>query len=238
MALEPMELTHDGKRLVGRVAIPAGEGPFPAVMVMHSGIGISEFNFDIARQLAERGFVGVATDMYGADVDLTLEEGYGAAFQALLDSPATLRSRLTAWFAAIAARDDVDASRIAAIGYCFGGYCVLELARSGVDCRAVVSYHGLLTTSAPAKPGTVKAHVAAYCGASDPYAPREHVNALREELAAADASHTITMFSDAEHGFTDPDAAKFGRPGIAYNAIAAKTSWAGTLALLDEVLAS
>lgn len=237
MPIEPMELTHDGKRLVGRVATPTGNGPFPAVMVMHSGVGISEFNFDIARQLAERGYIGVATDMYGADVDLTREEGYGAAFQALLDSPTTLRSRITAWFEAIGARDDVDASRIAAIGYCFGGYCVLELARSGADCRAVVSYHGLLTTSAPAQPGTVKPHVAAYCGASDPYAPLEHITALREELAAAGASHTLTVFGDAEHGFTDPDAASLGRPGISYNAIAAKTSWAGTLALLDEVLA-
>lgn len=237
MPMEPMELAHNGQRLVGRVATPAGKGPFPAVMVMHSGIGISEFNFDIAEQLAELGFIAIATDMYGADVDLTREDGYGAAFQSLLDSPDTLRSRVTAWFDAIAARDDVDASRIAAIGYCFGGYCVLELARSGADCRAVVSYHGLLTTSAPAQPGTVKSHVAAYCGARDPYAPLEHVTALDEELTTAGVSHTITLFSDAEHGFTDPDAASLGRPGIAYNAIAAKTSWAGTLALLDEVLA-
>jgi len=235
--MEPMELTHDGKRLLGRVAKPAGDGPFPAVMVMHSGVGISAFNFDIARQLADRGFIGIATDMYGADIDLTREDDYGAAFQSLLDDPAKLRSRATAWLKAIAARDDVDASRIAAIGYCFGGHCVLELARSGADCRAVVSYHGLLHTSASAQPGTVKAHVAAYCGASDPYAPLEHITALREELAAAGASHTVTIFGDAEHGFTDPDAASHGRPGISYNAIAAKTSWAGTLALLDEVLA-
>ena len=237
MPMEPIEITHGGKRLVGQIATPAGKGPFPAVMVMHSGIGINDFNFDCARQMADRGFIGIATDMFGADVDLTREEGYGAAFQSLIDAPDTLRSRVIAWFEAIAARDDVDASRIAAIGYCFGGYCVLELARSGADCRAVVSYHGLLSTSTRAQPGTVKAHVAAYCGARDPYAPMEHIDALRGELTAAGASHTITIFSDAEHGFTDPDAAKIGRPGIAYNAIAAKTSWAGTLALLDEVLA-
>lgn len=235
--MQPMELVHDGKRLVGQVASPTGSGPFPAVMVMHSGVGMGEFNFDVARKLAERGYLAVATDMYGPEVDLTREESYGGAFQALLDAPDTLRSRVVAWFEAVAARDDVDASRIAAIGYCFGGYCVLELARSGADCRAVVSYHGLLTTHTPAQPGTVKAHVAAYCGANDPYAPLEHITGLRKELAAAGASFTVTVYGDAEHGFTDPDAASHGRAGISYNAIAAKTSWAGTLALLDEVLA-
>lgn len=237
MPMQPMELVHDGKRLIGQVASPTGSGPFPAVMVMHSGVGMGEFNFDVARKLAERGYLAVATDMYGPEVDLTSAESYGGAFQALLDAPDTLRSRVVAWFDAVAAREDVDASRIAAIGYCFGGYCVLELARSGADCRAVVSYHGLLTTHAPAQPGAVKAHVAAYCGANDPYAPLEHITALRKELAAAGASFTVTVYGDAEHGFTDPDAASHGRPGISYNAIAAKTSWAGTLALLDEVLA-
>ncbi|MET0588098.1 MAG: dienelactone hydrolase family protein [Novosphingobium sp.] len=237
MPLEPMELAHDGKRLVGQVAKPAGEGPFPTVLVMHSGVGIDEFNFDKARKLADRGFLAVATDMYGADVDLDDEASFGGAFQSLLDSPETLRSRLLAWFNAIAAREDVDASRMAAIGYCFGGYCVLELARTGADCRAVVSYHGLLSTSAPAQPGAVKAHVAAYCGGNDPYAPLDHVTALGKELTDAGASFSITVFGEAEHGFTDPDAVRHGRPGISYNAIAAKTSWAGTLALLDEVLA-
>jgi dienelactone hydrolase len=232
-----MELAHDGKRLVGQVAKPAGDGPFPTVLVMHSGVGIDDFNFDVAQKLADRGFLAVATDMYGTDVDLTDEASFGGEFQSLLDSPDRLRSRILAWFNAITARDDVDASRMAAIGYCFGGYCVLELARTGADCRAVVSYHGLLTTSAPARPGTVKAHVAAYCGAKDPYAPMEHITALRQELTDAEAKFTVTVFGDVEHGFTDPDAARHGRPGISYNAIAAKTAWAGTLALLDEVLA-
>lgn len=234
--MQPMELTHDGKRLVGQVAKPAGSGPFPAVLVMHSGVGIDEFNFEKARKLADRGFLAVATDMYGTDVDLTDEASFGGAFQSLIENPDRLRSRILAWFKAIAARDDVDASRMAAIGYCFGGYCVLELARTGADLRAVVSYHGLLSTSAPAQPGTVKAHVAAYCGAKDPYAPVEHIDALREELTGAGARFSITVFGDVEHGFTDPDAARHNRPGIAYDAIAAKTAWAGTLVLLDEVL--
>lgn len=234
--MQPMELVHEGKRLVGQVAKPAGDGPFSTVLVMHSGVGIDEFNFDVARKLADRGFLAVATDMYGTDVDLTDEASFGGAFQSLLDNPDTLRSRILAWYNAIAARGDVDASRMAAIGYCFGGHCVLELARTGADCRAVVSYHGLLSTSAPAQPGTVKAHVAAYCGAKDPYAPVEHITALREELTDAGARFSITIFGDVEHGFTDPDAARHGRPGISYDAIAAKTAWAGTLALLDEAL--
>jgi dienelactone hydrolase len=141
-----------------------------------------------------------------------------------------------AWFEAVRTRPDVDPARIAAIGYCFGGHCVLELARSGADVRAVCSYHGILTTHAPAQPGAVKAHVAAFCGAKDPYAPMADITALRKELEAAGASWQLGVYGDAEHGFTDPDAARLNRPGIAYDAYAYKASWAATLAILEVAL--
>jgi dienelactone hydrolase len=94
-------------------------------------------------------------------------------------------------------RADVDASRIAAIGYCFGGQCVLELARSGADLKAVLRYHGILTTAMPARPGGVRAHVAVYTGAKDPRIPRDHLDALRAELLAAGADWQITEFGSA-----------------------------------------
>ena len=237
MRTEPMEIVHAGDRLVGQVAIPAGEGPFPAVLVMHSAVGLNAFYKDIGPKLAERGWLAVSTDMYGPAVDISSPEGYGPAFARFQEDGAHLRQRVVAWFDAVAARSDVDASRVAAIGYCFGGQCVLELARSGADARAMVSYHGVLTTQAPAQPGAVKGHVAFYCGANDPFAPMSDITALRKEMEAAGASYTVTVFGDAAHGFTDPHAASHGMEGIAYNAIADKVSWAGTLALLDEVLA-
>lgn len=234
--VQPMECMHEGARLLGVAAIPAGEGPFPAVLVMHSAVGLSDFYKVKAPKLAELGYLAVATDMYGADVDISSEAAYAPVYMNLLEHPELLRERIVAWFDAVSARPDVDPARVAAIGYCFGGKCVLELARSGADVKAVVSYHGILPTHAPAQPGTVKGHVAAYCGRNDPYAPLEDITALRKELESAGITYSLMVYGDVEHGFTDPHAAAHDRPGISYNAIAEKTSWAGTLSLLEEVL--
>jgi dienelactone hydrolase len=231
-----MRIEHGGETLVGIEAKPTGDGSFPAVLVMHSAVGLNAFYRSKPALLAEHGYLAVATNMYGEDVDVTSEASYGAAYMKTLENPAMVRERTLAWFEAIAARPDVDASRIAAIGYCFGGHCVLELARSGADAKAVVSYHGTLKTDAPMQPGAFKGHVAAYCGAEDPYAPMEDITALRKEMAAAGARYAMHVFADVAHGFTDPEAANHSQPGIAYDAVADRVSWAGTLALLGEVL--
>jgi dienelactone hydrolase len=102
--------------------------------------------------------------------------------------------------------------------------------------KVVVSYHGLLDTPMPARAGAIKGVVAVYTGAKDPYAKPKDVEAFRQEMIAAQARWQLTVFSDAEHGFTDPDAAMMKRPGIAYDALADRISWAGTLALLESEL--
>lgn len=234
--VQPMECIHDGSRLLGVAAIPEGEGPFPAVLVMHSAVGLNDFYKGKAPKLAELGYLAVATDMYGADVDISSEAAYAPLYMHMLEHPEMLRDRIVTWFEAVSARPDVDSSRIAAIGYCFGGKCVLELARSGAEVKAVASYHGILPTHAPARAGAVKAHVAAFCGRNDPFAPLADITALREELEAAGVTYSLTTYGNVEHGFTDPHAAGHGHAGISYNAIAEKTSWASTIALLDEVL--
>ena len=233
MDLQPFPLNHGEVGLTALVARPDGPGPFPAVLVMHSALGIHHQVQDTARRLAELGYLAVATDMYGPSAYQGGADGPGLAYAAFAENPQLLRERTVAWFEAVRARPDVDPARIAAIGYCFGGHCVLELARSGADVRAVCSYHGILTTHAPAQPGAVKAHVAAFCGAKDPYAPMVDITALRKELEAAGASWQLGVYGDAEHGFTDPDAARLNRPGITYDAYADKASWAATLAILD-----
>ncbi len=233
--LQPISCEHDGTELEGLLARPASSGPFPAVLVMHSALGLRHMVGDIAQKLSALGYLAVATDMYGRDADIQAPEQAGAFYMALLETPDRLRARTAAWFDCIAAHPDVDPARIAAIGYCFGGKCVLELARSGRDLKAAVSFHGLLTTHAPAQPGQIKGHVAAWCGALDPYGPHDETEAFRLEMIAADAQWQIMEFGKVEHGFTDPRA-EGGMPGIAYDAIADKVSWAGTLALLEEVL--
>ena len=236
---------HDGVALEALCAGPQNEGPHPAVLVMHSALGIGTKVREVVSELAGLGYYAIGTDMYGPEVQNSGADGdeqyeiYKAAYLDILSEPQKVRARSLAWFESARALPNVDGARIAAIGYCFGGKCVLELARAGADVKAVVSYHGTLTTHAPATSGAVKGEVAVYCGAKDPYAPQSDVDRLREELAAAEAPHQIMVFSEAEHSFTDPEpAVQSGLPGISYHAIADAVSWAGTLALLNATLRS
>ena len=234
-ALEKLSFAHAGKQLVGEVARPGGTGPFPAVLVMASALGLGPQPRESASLLAEQGYLAVATDMFGDGAYFADPTQAGDDYALLMKSPELLRARVVAWFETVAGLAEVDASRIAAIGYCFGGCCVLELARSGVDVKAVVSYHGVLTTAQPAAPGVIKGEVAAYCGGKDPYAPLDTIAGLESELTEAGASHHITVFAEAQHSFTDQSMHMAQHPGIAYDAIAHRVSWAGTLALLEVV---
>jgi dienelactone hydrolase len=237
--LRAIAFDHDGVKLVGQMAVPQQPGPHPAVMVMHTAMGLGEMMREKVRRLAELGYVAVATDMYGGGIDYHSDpKSGGTLMQDLLTPPQRLRARAVAWYEQVKARPEVDPRSVAAIGFCFGGLCVLELARSGADVKAIVSFHGLLSTSMPALPGAVHGLVAVYTGGKDPYAPPEHVTALQQEMAAAGARFQITVFSDACHAFTDPNAAAMaiGRAGIAYDRIADQVSWAGTVALLEATL--
>lgn len=239
--MQTIAFTHAGAALAGQLAAPApASGPRPLVLVFPSALGLGKHALAAAQKLAELGYFGLGVDMYGDG----LYSGYdsngaetGPHFEAFLKSPQLLRDRVIAWLEHARTLPGVDPARIVAIGYCFGGHCVLELARTGADLAAVVSYHGILTTQSPAAPGTIKAEVAAYCGGKDPFAPAETIDGLRRELETAGARHQVTIFGDVEHSFTDPDAGKLGRPGISYDALADRVSWAGTVALLETVFA-
>jgi dienelactone hydrolase len=235
--MEAVEFEHDGTRLRGYAALPAAGGPAPAVLVMHSALGVAHgVNEPTARKLAALGYFAVCTDMYGAHLEGAGMEAAGAAYGENLAAPARQRARTVAWFDEIGRRSDVDATRMAAIGFCYGGTTVLELARSGVDLKAAVSYHGVLQTAERATPGSIRAHVAAYCGAVDPFAPLDDVDALRRELADAQVErYEVTVFGGVGHGFTDPDAATLGLDGVAYDELADTVSWNGTRALLEHV---
>lgn len=232
--LQPLPLSHDGDALEGYIARPDGEGPFPTVIIYHSGLGLVPFECNKAKAVAKLGYLGVVTDMFGLDAR-DIQPGDLSAYEKLRARDEFLRERVVAWFDAIAALPDTDAARIGAFGFCMGGACVLELARSGRDTKAVVSYHGTLTTHDAAKKGKVKPVVAAYCGLDDPYAPADTIETLREELSAAEAEFHIVEFARVGHSFTNPDATG-EMPGVAYDAIADAVSWAGTLALFETTL--
>lgn len=233
--LEEIHCEHEGLDLVGRLAVPQGSGPHPGVLVVHNAFGLGEQTCEIARRLASAGYAALAVDMYGGGAYSEDSAVVGTFVAPLWGNSARLRARMDVWLAVLRQRSEVVAERIAAIGYCFGGQCVLELARGGADVRAVASFHGILSTDAPAAPGAVRAHVAVYTGARDPHAPRGDVEALRAEMEAAGADWQITEYGRAYHAFTDPGA-NTPQTGRQYDALADRTSWASTLALLDDRL--
>lgn len=226
---------HDGVQLDGLIALPDGEGPFAAVLVMHNALGMGPQVRETAVKLSELGYAAIVTDMYGggAAAGLPLQEA-GAAYARLREAPDLLRARAVHWFETVASHSKIDADHVSAIGYCFGGQCVLELARSGAHVRLVSSFHGILTTHAPAERGAVKARVLAWCGGQDPYASAADIEALRRELESAQADHEVIVFGSAQHNFTDPNAHALNMAGIAYDAHAHQKSWEGTVKALAE----
>jgi dienelactone hydrolase len=226
---------HEGITLRGELAVPHAAGPHPAVLVVHTAFGLGEQMRGVIRNFAAEGYVALAIDMFGEGAYSEDTAVVAELVRPVWGNASRLRERMGTWLALLQAREDVLASRIAAVGYCFGGQCVLELARGGGDIRAVVSCHGILSTSAPAERGVVRAHVMVCTGARDPHAPPGDVDALRTELTAAGASWQITEFGSAYHAFTDPEAAS-PQTGRAYDPLAHELSWEGTLALFDRKL--
>jgi dienelactone hydrolase len=177
-ATQDFAYDHDGLMLTGQIVRPSGDGPHPGVLVMHSALGLDDLVCRRTGDLAALGYLALATDMYGVGRKAMSKEECGPLFLALQESPDLLRSRVTAGFEKLRALPDV-AARVSAIGFCFGGQCALELARSGAELHSVVSFHGLLRTALPAQPSTVKAKVLTISGARDPYVPAEDVAAFR-----------------------------------------------------------
>jgi dienelactone hydrolase len=148
------------------------------------------------------------------------------------------RARFEAAMKLVQQQKSVDPSRIAALGYCFGGSVVLEMARQGLPLAAVASYHGSLGTDTPAEAGKIKARVASFTGAEDPMIPPAQVEAFKAEMDKAGVRYSAVVYPGAKHSFTNPEADEYGKKfnlPLAYNAEADKASWADTQKLLAEV---
>jgi dienelactone hydrolase len=234
--LSPFEYRHQDVVMKGALALPEGPGPHPGVLVMHGAHGLGGHARERALRMAEAGYVALATDMYGDGQYFPDPKNSAAVFGALQSDPQLLRARVVAAFEALRGVPRVDARRLGAIGFCFGGQCVLELARSGADARGVVSFHGLLTTAQPARPGEVTAKVLVLAGAKDPYAPAEDIAGFQAEMDAARADWQLTVYGEGWHAFTDPDAALHDTPGVRYAPLIDRLSWAQSMAFLDAVV--
>jgi dienelactone hydrolase len=212
-------------------------GQRAGVLVFHEGLGLGDFVMARARRLAELGYVAFAADMFGDRRQARNLQEVANLVGTLRNEPETLRRRGRAALATLAALPQVDPGRMAAIGFCFGGSVVLELAREGADLKAAVSFHGVLTTRTLAVAGKVKASVLVLTGADDPLAPPEQVAAFENEMRAAGVRDwQVISYGNTLHGFTNPAADGSMMRTALYSARADRRSWASMRSLFDEVL--
>jgi len=227
-------LYFDGETpLHGELYRPATGGDGRGVLVVHEADGIGGNVRRRCAQLAELGYLALAADLHGEGAPLE-GEAMRAAVEGFRADPERFRRRVRAGLDALA--DIADAERLVAIGYCFGGTAALELARSGAPVRAVASFHGLLTTQAPAQAGTIRAKVAAYTGALDPLVPPEDVAAFQAEMMAAEADWQLTVYGRAWHSFTNIGVKDSPDPRMRYDPEADAASWKAAVSFLESAL--
>ncbi len=211
-------------------------GPRPAVAVAHTWGGRSAFEEGKALDLAEQGYVGFALDMYGKGVRGSTPEENAALMAPLMADRSALQQRINIAISALRQQSEVDPAKVAASGYCFGGLCVLDLARSGSDVCGVVSLHGLFTPPDKVGSGPINAKVLCLHGYDDPMADPHSMLDLAAELTAAGADWQVHAYGNTVHAFSNPQANNPAM-GTVYNATADRRSRAAMLAFLAECFA-
>lgn len=208
--------------------------PAPGVMVSHAWAGRSAFEDNKAVELAKLGYTGFALNLYGKGVLGSGPEENTALMTPFLDNRPMLQKRLLLSLETMREQPEVDESRVAAIGFCFGGLCVLDVARTGVDIDGVVSFHGLFVSPGNTSGNRIKAKVLALHGWDDPMSKPESVVALGEELSAMGADWQLHGYGNTMHAFTNPDA-RDPDMGLVYSASADRRSWVAMQNFLAEL---
>jgi len=221
----------------GYIAPPNGSGSDkrPCVLVLHAWGGQGDFERAAADRLAGLGYVAMAADVYGKGQRGQTQEECQALMEPLVGDRAELQRRLALAIKTAREIEGVDADRVAAIGFCFGGLSVLDMARMGADLKGVVSFHGLFMPAANITAPKITAKVLALHGWDDPMATPEDVLGFSQEMSAAGADWTLNAYGNTVHAFTNP-AADGSAPGIAYHEAASRRAWAGAEDFLQEVL--
>ncbi len=236
---QPVEYTAGDTTLKGYLAYDSAiEGKRPGVLVVHEWWGHNEYARKRAEMLAAQGYTALAVDMYGDGKQASHPEDAGRFAGEVKKNMDVATKRFTAAENFLQSQATVEPSKISAIGYCFGGGIVLEMARRGVDLDLVASFHGSLGTENPAKAGAVKARVLVYNGADDPFVKAEQIDAFKAEMKKAEANFTFIDYPGAKHSFTNPGADQFGKQfnlPLAYNKEADEKSWDSLLEALSSV---
>lgn len=206
----------------------------PGILIAHDWSGRNEFAYRKAEKCAELGYVGFALDMYGHGKTADTKEEKMALMQPLMQNRHHLQQRILAAYNAIKTLAHVDHHKIGAIGFCFGGLCVLDLARSGADVKGVVSFHGLLNAPENVAKETIKAKILALHGYDDPMVTPDQVMTFANEMTHAKADWQLMMYGHTMHAFTNPDANDPGF-GTVYNKKSDLRSFTAMQAFFKEV---
>lgn len=232
---QPLAYAADGAEMIGRLFEPAGSGPAPLVLVAHESPGITEHTRAAARRLAAKGFLALAVDYQGGGQVVTDREEMMRRYGRFMSDPAFIRARMGAALAALKAHPRADGSRVAAIGFCYGGTAALELARGGEDLKAVVGFHCGLGTARPDDAGAIKGRVLVCIGADDPVVPADQRTAFEAEMRAGGVDWRLNLYGETSHSFTNPDADSWGMPGFAFHDANNARAWRALDDLFDEV---
>ena len=229
----PVPLRFGDEELEGVLVARRDSARRPGVILFPTVMGVSDLELGFARQLVHLGYTGFVADLFGKQFRGAPRETMSGELKRLRSDRASLRERLLAVLECVREQDAIEADRIVAIGYCFGGQCALDLARSGAAIAGVASFHGLFDPPG-LPPQPIKAKVLAFHGWDDPMAPPEAVVALGQELTEAGADWQIHAYGHVQHGFTNPGMTG-AIPGVRYNELAAERSWTALINFLEEL---
>ena len=226
LAGQPLTYADGATKLAGYVARPAAaKGKIPGVVVVHQWMGLTDHERHVSDELAKLGYVALAADIFGEGVHPKDTSEAGKLAGTYKGDRALYRRRIAAALETLKAQKGVDGSRIAVIGFCFGGTGALEAARAGMPVKAVVSFHGGLDVPAGYEPGTISAKVLVCHGADDPWVPAKDVATFQDEMRKAKADYVFVAYGGAVHAFTQKEAGNDNSKGAAYNEAAQRRSW-------------
>jgi dienelactone hydrolase len=226
----------DSRRMIGTLALPDGTDQRAAVLIAHEGPGVDQHTKDQAERLAQLGYVAFALDYNGEGRPMTDRDAMMTRLGELSADPERIREIGAVGLQILLDEPRTLASKVAAIGYCFGGTLVLELARMGADLQAVVGFHPGLSTTRPEDARNITAKVLVCVGTEDPIVPFEQRREFEEEMRSGGVDWRMNLYGGAEHSFTHPRADVVGIPGIKYHEPSDRRSWTAMLDLFDEVL--
>ena len=235
MHTENIEYQADGARRVGYLAVDRSKpGPRPGVLIAPEASGVHEIAKERARTVAELGYVAFVMDYVGDGVVLDSLEKSVANLAKYRDDPMKIRAIGRASLDVMRAQPELDPSKLAAIGYCFGGAAVFELARDGADLACSVGFHAQLSTKRPDDAHQIKGKILACIGSDDPMVPPEQRLAFEDEMKRGKVDWRLYVFGNQVHGFMNPAVAHLNHPALRYHAPTHQRAWRAMLDLFDE----